>query len=160
LDRTAQAGQGDIMRVASVLLVEDDENDVMLIKRAFQKSHIINLIQVVTDGEAAISYLLGEGIYSDRTQYPFPVAVLLDLKLPRKSGLEFLSWAKQQPELKRLPIIVLTSSREACDIKDAYDLGVNSYLVKSFTSLELTETLKSFNMYWMVLNEPPQISQK
>jgi CheY-like chemotaxis protein len=143
------------MRVASVLLVEDDENDVLLIKRAFQKSHVVNLIQVVSDGEVAVAYLSGEGIYRDRARYPFPVAMLLDLKLPRKSGLEVLGWAKQQPELKRLPIIVLTSSREARDIKDAYDLGVNSYLVKPFTPAELTEMLKSFNLYWMVLNEPP-----
>jgi CheY-like chemotaxis protein len=143
-----------------VLLAEDDENDVLLIKRAFQKSHVVNGIQVVSDGEAAVAYLSGEGIYADRQQHPFPVAMLLDLKLPRKSGLEVLGWAKQQPELKRLPIIVLTSSREARDIKDAYDLGVNSYLVKPFTPTELTETLKSFDLYWMVLNEPPEISGK
>jgi CheY-like chemotaxis protein len=145
------------MRVASVLLAEDDENDVLLIKRSFQRSHVVNSIQVASDGDVAVAYLSGEGIYGDRAQFPFPVAMLLDLKLPRKSGLEVLGWAKRQPELKRLPIIILTSSREARDIKEAYDLGVNSYLIKPFTPLELTETLKSFNLYWMVLNEPPEI---
>jgi CheY-like chemotaxis protein len=143
-----------------VLLAEDDDNDVLLIKRAFQKSRVANAIEVVSDGEGAVNYLSGEGIYGDRARYPFPVAMLLDLKLPRKSGLEVLAWVRQQPEIRRLPIIVLTSSRESSDIRHAYDLGVNSYLVKPFTPLELTEMLHSFNLYWMVLNESADISYK
>src|SRR6266851_4837750 len=96
--------------IPPVLLAEDDENDVLLIKRAFEKSRLVNSLQVACD----------------RERYPMPVAMLLDLKLPRKSGLEVLAWVKQQPGLKRMPIIVLTSSREARDVQQAYDLGSTS----------------------------------
>lgn len=143
------------MRIPPVLLAEDDENDVLLITRAFQKSRLMNSIHVAVDGEAAVGYLSGEGVYNDRARYPFPVAMLLDLKLPKKSGLEVLAWVKQQPGLKRMPIIVLTSSRDIRDVQKAYDLGVNSYLVKPFTPNELTEMINTFNLYWLVLNEPP-----
>jgi len=112
--------------IPPVLLAEDDENDVLLIKRAFEKSRLVNSLQVACDGEVAVAYLSGEGTYSDRVRYPMPVAMLLDLKLPRKSGLEVLAWVKQQPGLKRMPIIVLTSSREARDVQQAYDLGSTS----------------------------------
>jgi len=154
----AQAGQRRM--IPPVLLAEDDENDVLLIKRAFEKSRLVNSLQVACDGEVAVAYLSGEGIYRDRVRYPVPVAMLLDLKLPRKSGLEVLAWVKQQPGLKRMPIIILTSSREARDVQQAYDLGVNSYLVKPFTPREFTEMLNSFNVYWLVLNEPPEIQRR
>ncbi len=96
----------------TILLVEDNPKDVLLIQRAFCKANIANPLQVVEDGEAAIRYLLGEEYYSDRTRYPIPILILLDLKLPRKSGAEVLAWLRQQPELKRLSVVVLTSSKE------------------------------------------------
>jgi CheY-like chemotaxis protein len=158
LGGVAQAAKSHM--IPPVLLAEDDENDVLLIKRAFEKSRLVNSLQVACDGEVAVAYLSGDGIYSDRVRFPVPVAMLLDLKLPRKSGLEVLAWVKQQPGLKRMPIIVLTSSREARDVQQAYDLGVNSYLVKPFTPREFTEMLNTFNVYWLVLNEHPEIQRR
>lgn len=144
----------------TILLVEDDPNDVMLIKRAFEKGKIVNPIQVVDNGEDAEGYLAGHGKYGDRKEYPIPVMILLDLKLPRKSGLEVLEWLKQQPTLKRLPVIILTSSTENKDINRAYDIGVNSYLIKPVEFDDLLELVKSLNLYWLLLNKKPEISEK
>ena len=141
----------------SILLVEDDPNDIILIKRAFEKTRITNPLQVVEDGEEAISYLAGKGRYADREKYPLPMLLLLDLKLPRKSGHEVLEWLRQQPILKRLTVVVLTSSQQSSDINRAYDLGANSYLVKPVTFDALVEIVKTLNLYWLLLNEKPII---
>jgi CheY-like chemotaxis protein len=140
-----------------ILLVEDDPNDIILIKRAFGKANITNRIQVVEDGEEAISYLAGKGRYGDRQNYPLPILILLDLKLPRKSGHEVLEWLRQQPMLKRLTVVVLTSSQQSSDVNRAYDLGANSYLVKPVTFDTLVEMVKGLNFYWVILNENPII---
>ena len=139
----------------SILLVEDDPNDIILIKRAFEKANITNPLQVVENGEEAISYLDGKGRYGDREKYPLPILILLDLKLPRKSGHEVLEWLRQQPGLKRLTVVVLTSSQQSSDINRAYDLGANSYLVKPVTFDTLVEVVKNLNFYWVILNENP-----
>lgn len=141
-----------------ILLVEDNHRDVLLIQRAFRKANLANPIQVVDNGEAAIRYLLGEEPYSDRTCHPFPVLILLDLKLPRKSGTEVLAWLQQQPNLKRLPVVVLTSSKEYADINQVYDLGANAYMVKPVAFDNLVEIVKTLNMHWITFNEKPQIS--
>ena len=112
----------------SILLVEDDYNDILLIQRAFRKAEIQQSMLQVTDGDEAIAYLSGEGQYTDRQTYPIPSLILLDLKLPRRSGLEVLAWIRQQTKLKRLLVVVLTSSQENSDLNRAYDLGANSYL--------------------------------
>jgi CheY-like chemotaxis protein len=140
-----------------ILLVEDDPNDALLIQRAMRKANLVNHVAHVDDGEKAVHYLAGTGPYADRTQFPLPVFVLLDLKLPRKSGLEVLSWAREQPLLKRLPIVVLTSSSERTDIGKAYDLGANSYLVKPVSFDGLFEMVKVLHPYWIVLNERPTV---
>jgi len=140
-----------------ILLVEDDPNDIILIKRAFEKANITNPLQVVEDGEEAISYLTGKGRYGDRVKYPLPMLLLLDLKLPRKSGHEVLEWLRKQPMLKRLTVVVLTSSQQSSDINRAYDLGANSYLVKPVTFDALVEMVKTLNFYWVILNEKPII---
>jgi CheY-like chemotaxis protein len=140
-----------------ILLVEDDPNDIILIKRAFEKANITNPLQVVENGEEAISYLTGKGRYGDRVKYPLPMLLLLDLKLPRKSGHEVLEWLSQQPMLKRLTVVVLTSSQQSSDINRAYDLGANSYLVKPVTFNALVEMVKVLNFYWVILNEKPII---
>jgi CheY-like chemotaxis protein len=140
-----------------ILLVEDDPNDIILIKRAFEKANITNPLQVVENGEEAISYLAGKGRYGDRVKYPLPILILLDLKLPRKSGHEVLEWLRRQPMLKRLTVVVLTSSQQSSDINKAYDLGANSYLVKPVTFDALVEMVKSLNFYWVILNEDPII---
>ncbi|HEY9861059.1 MAG TPA: response regulator, partial [Candidatus Obscuribacterales bacterium] len=138
-----------------VLLVEDDPNDVLLIQRAFTKANLQVPMQVVDNGEAAVSYLSGAGDYSDRDQHPLPILVLLDLKLPCRSGHEVLAWLRQQPGLKRLPVVVLTSSQEMGDIDRAYDLGANSYLVKPVAFNALIEIVKTLDLYWMTLNQAP-----
>lgn len=141
-----------------VLLVEDDPNDVLLIQRAWRKANIAAPLQVVTDGEAATRYLTGGGEFADRQRYPLPILVLLDLKLPRKSGFEVLAWLRQQPVLRRLPVVVLTSSSEPEDINRAYELGANSYLVKPVQFESLQEMMQTVHIYWLVLNEKPQLA--
>lgn len=141
----------------NILLVEDDPNDVFLIQRAFRKANLVKPIQVVQDGEAAMQYLSGYSCYGDRDRYPMPMLILLDLKLPRRSGLEVLEWLRQQPQLKRLLVVVLTSSKENSDLNRAYDLGVNSYLVKPVSFDGLLEMVKNLNQYWLILNEKPII---
>jgi CheY-like chemotaxis protein len=141
----------------TVLLVEDNPKDVFLIQRALRKAQIATPMQVVNDGDAAVQYLSGEVPYGDRTSHPLPVVVLLDLKLPRRSGAEVLSWIRQQPELRRLPVVVLTSSREYKDINRIYDLGANAYIVKPLDFEQLVEILKTLDLHWITYNEKPQL---
>jgi CheY-like chemotaxis protein len=140
----------------TILLVEDNRNDILLMQRAFRKANIITPLQVVEDGDGAVQYLLGERQYADRSLYPLPAVILLDLKLPRLSGFEVLEWRQQQPELRRLPVVVLTSSGEMSDVHRAYDLGANSYLVKPPTSVALEVMMQSVNSYWLAYNHKPQ----
>ncbi|GBL45318.1 response regulator [Sulfuriferula multivorans] len=142
----------------TLLLVEDDPNDIMLFRRAKDKTNLANPLQVVEDGEAAVAYLSGQGQYADRNRYPLPALVLLDLKLPRKSGLEVLAWLREQPGLRRLPVVVMTSSKESTDVGLAYDLGANSYLVKPVAFDNLLEMIKALGLYWFILNEKPDIN--
>ena len=139
-----------------MLLVEDDPNDILLIQRAFAKACLVNPLKIVRDGEEAFNYLSGNGEFSDRGRFPLPSLILLDLKLPRKSGLEILQWLREQPGLKSIPVIVLTSSKESSDVSRAYDLGANSYLVKPVGFEGLLELVKSIGMYWMILNKTPE----
>jgi len=141
----------------TILLVEDNPVDVLLMQRAFRNETFANTsLQIVRDGDAAVFYLNGDGEYSDRDRYPLPAIILLDLKLPRRSGHEVLVWLKQQPELKRLPVVMLTSSSQTLDVKRAYDLGVNSYLVKPVGFASLVEMMQSFSEYWLNYTELPE----
>jgi CheY-like chemotaxis protein len=142
----------------TILLAEDDQNDVMLIRRAFTKSHVVNPIACVENGEEAVAYLSGQGPYANRDDHPLPFMLLLDLKLPRMSGHEVLKWLRAQHGLRRLPVVVLTSSREPADINKAYELGANSYLVKPVVFEEFTTLLKQLQVYWLMLSEHPEIS--
>ncbi len=141
----------------TVLLVEDDPNDVILIRRAFEKARILNPFKVVHNGEEAVSYLRGEGRFSDRGEYPLPILIILDLKMPRMSGLEFLQWLSEEPALKRIIVVVLTSSNEAPDINLAYELGANSYLVKPVQFDDLMRIVRELHLYWLVLSEKPEL---
>jgi CheY-like chemotaxis protein len=141
----------------TLLLVEDKSNDVLLIRRALGKAGIANPLQVVGDGDQAVAYLAGDGPFADRERFPLPGVVLLDLKLPRRSGLEVLEWLRGQPGLKRLPVVVLTSSAESRDINRAYDLGANSYLVKPVEFGPLLEMVKALGPYWLALNQKPEL---
>jgi CheY-like chemotaxis protein len=140
-----------------ILLVEDNPTDVLLIQRAFRKANLSVPLQVVGDGEVAVQYLSGQEPYGDRSFYPLPVLILLDLKLPRKSGTEVLAWLQQQPVLKRLPVVVLTSSKEYADINNVYDLGANAYMVKPVAFDNLVDIVKTLNMHWLIFNEKPQV---
>ena len=144
-------------RIDAILLAEDDPNDVLLMRHVFNKLNLASLLQVVNDGEQAVDYLQGKGAYENRDRYPLPALLLLDLKMPRKSGFEVIEWIRQQPALKRLPIIVLTSSRETNDINRAYDLGANSYVAKVGKQEALLDLVKNLNQYWGLINEKPNI---
>lgn len=139
-----------------VLLVEDNPDDVLLIRRAFHKANLLNPIHVVVDGDEAVAYLSGEGEYEDRSTHPLPVLILLDLKLPKRSGHEVLEWLRAQEGLRRIPVAVLTSSKESADVNRAYDLGANAYLLKPVEFEALIELVKATNMFWLILNEPPE----
>jgi CheY-like chemotaxis protein len=140
-----------------ILHVEDDPNDVTLVGMAFRKAQLEISLFAATDGDQAVHYLAGDGIYADRTAHPLPTLVLLDLKLPRKSGLEVLAWLRAQshPYLRRVPVVMLTSSNQPDDIDAAYDLGANSYLVKPGDLRVLVEMFKSLHQYWFCCNARP-----
>jgi CheY-like chemotaxis protein len=138
-----------------ILLIEDDPNDQVLIRRAFAKAKLMNPLHMVDDGDAAVDYLAGDGQYADRQLHPLPTLILLDLKLPRRSGLEVLEWLRAQPGCRRIPVVVLTSSEDSADIARAYDLGANSYLVKPVDFDGLLELLRTVGLYWMVMNQYP-----
>ena len=140
----------------TMLLVEDDPNDILLIQRAFAKASLVNPLKIVRDGEEALNYLAGTGEFADRGKHPVPSLILLDLKLPRRSGLEVLQWLRDQPGLSHIPVIVLTSSKESSDINRAYSLGANSYLVKPVGFEGLLEMVKTIGMYWMIMNKGPE----
>lgn len=128
-----------------MLLVEDDPNDVLFMRRAWkQAGHPAPLI-VVEDGEKAVAYLSGAEPYSDRAQYPFPSHVLLDLKMPFLSGLEVLEWIRSTPEVKTLPVTILSSSAEPGDVERARQLGISDYIVKPSTLQELLNVVKRFS---------------
>lgn len=139
----------------SILLAEDNEDDVFLLQRAMAKAQLTNPVQVVPDGEQALAYLKGEGIYGDRTKYPFPALLLLDIKMPRMDGLEVLSAVRRDPLLKRLVVIFLTSSNQQRDINAAFDLNANSYLVKPAGSDRMTSVFETVRAYWLALNQYP-----
>jgi len=138
-----------------ILIVEDNPDDQLLLRRAFAKAHLANPLHLVGDGDAAVAYLSGEGAYADRAAHPLPALILLDIKLPKRSGLEVLAWMRDQPPLSRTPVVMLTSSRESEDINRAYDLGANSYLVKPVEFEGLMEMVKQLGVYWTIMNEPP-----
>lgn len=147
------------MPVTPILLVEDDPTDFRLIQRAFNKkfSETLQMFRL-TNGDDVIEYLSGDGPYENRSAYPMPAIVLLDLKLPRRSGFEVLQWLRRQATgLNRMPVIILTSSRHSADINRAYDLGANSYLVKPDTGAELEDLAAHFQTYWLGLNEFPSL---
>ena len=144
----------------TILAVEDEDDDVALLKRAFRKVGIPNPVTFLADGDAATEYLAGEGRYADRSAYPLPALMLLDLKLPKKSGLDVLAWMQEQPVVRRIPVVVLTSSRQSRDLERAYDLGANSYLVKPVAFEDLLKMIDALKVYWLTFNEPVRAQQR
>ncbi len=138
-----------------ILLAEDDPNDVLLIQRAFQKAGMKDILKVVRDGEQAIDYLSGRGLYANRGRFPFPYLLLLDLKMPATDGFEVLQWLRGQPDMRRLLVVVLTSSNLQADVDRAYELGANSYLVKPVEFDEMVNLIQRFEAYWTEINRTP-----
>jgi len=134
----------------TILLVDDDPNDILLIKRAFKKTEMPYPVEAVEDGESAKAYLEGKAPYDDRKKFPFPSMVLLDVNMPRISGHDLLSWIRKHPELKNLPVVMLTSSKAGADVDKAEELGANFYLVKPVKFEEYLELAKAVNLYCSV----------
>jgi len=139
-----------------ILLAEDRPDDVLLIRRAFESGRIFNPLFVVNDGEEAIAYLKGEGVYHNRDEYPLPDLMLLDLKMPRLDGFEVLRWIRQQPSFSRLLVIVLTSSDQLRDVNLAYQLGANSFLVKPQDFKRFVDACFILKEYWLKTNKSPE----
>lgn len=139
----------------TILLVDDDENDVLLLQRAFRKAGLHQSLRVARNGQEAVNYLLGADDYADRERYPLPFLLLLDLKMPGVDGFEVLRRARAEPDLKRLLIVVLTSSNLQTDVDRAYELGANSYLVKPVEFEEMVHMVQRFQAYWAEINRTP-----
>jgi len=139
------------------LLVEDREDDVLLVQRTFQGAQISNPLYIVRNGEEAIAYLKGDGPYSNRSEHPFPDLVLLDLKMPRIDGFETLEWIRQQPGIRKLPVIVLASSKELRDVNKAYTLGANSFLVKPLNFQNAVTLAKTLHDFWLSASNLPEM---
>ena len=137
-----------------ILLVEDSTNDVELTIKALANHHLANEVAVVRDGEEALDYLYRRGLYSERVAGN-PAVILLDLKLPKVSGLEVLRQIRSDDHLKQIPVVVLTSSQEEADRTKSYDLGVNAYVVKPIDFHRFVDAVKIVGVFWAVLNEPP-----
>lgn len=142
----------------TVLLVEDDLNDIFLVKRAFRTAHIPNPLQIVTDGEEAMSYLRGEGKYGDREAHPLPKLMVMDIKMPRRSGFEVLEWIKSGSGLlRRIPVIIVSSSNDPSDINRAYELGANAYMVKPMNYRAVEHLFESITQYWGLECAKPEL---
>lgn len=133
----------------TILIVEDNPDDVFFMQRACKTAKIENPIQVAVDGQEAIEYLEGAGKFADRDKYPLPCLVLLDLKLPRKTGHQVLAWMRERSELITVIVVALTTSREPRDITEAYRLGVNAYLVKPSSPTLLAEMMAAIRDFWI-----------
>lgn len=140
--------------MVEILLVEDNPHDVELTLRAFRQSKLANRIDVVRDGEEALAYLFRTGPYADRADGN-PRVMLLDLKLPKIDGLEVLRRVRGDDQLRSLPVVVLTTSREDRDVVESYKLGVNSFIVKPVDFSQFTDVVQQLGLYWLVLNQPP-----
>ncbi len=137
-----------------ILFVEDSEDDAALTIRALTKSGFTNKLHHVIDGEEAIDFLYGQGNYSSRDLNVKPKLILLDLKMPKVSGIQVLEKVKSDPNLKSIPVVILTSSKEDPDVVKCYDLGANSYIVKPVDSDGFFRAIKEIGLYWMILSQP------
>lgn len=155
--------ESDIQRsppLGTILLVEDDPDDAFMVGRALQQVGIANPLVVMRDGEQAVQYLQGEGAYGDRTQFPIPQLILLDLHLPGIDGFQVLTWLRQESKMRHLPVVVLTSSTYSPDVKRAYQLGANSFLTKPTDFMELVAELKARCDFWLMGTATPVLSAK
>jgi CheY-like chemotaxis protein len=142
----------------TILLVDDSENDLYLMRAAFQKAEFDCPLQEAHDGDEAIAYLNGDGAYGDRARFPLPTVVLLDLNMPMRNGFDVLEWIRDQKNLRRLSIIVLSASERPEDVERAFDLGAHSYLVKPRTLSDLTKMIRCLRD-WLQYNHFPPLNE-
>ena len=142
-----------------ILLAEDDENQVLLTRRAFQQAGLLNPIIAVEDGDQVIAYLKGEGKYANREEFPLPTLLLLDLKMPNRNGFEVLSWIRRQSTFSSLRVVVLTTSDRVLDVNRAYQLGANSFLTKPIDFRDFVQLTVAIRGYWLWLSKAPEISR-
>lgn len=140
-----------------ILLVEDNPDDVELTLHALRTNNVTNKIQVARDGAEALDFIFGRGPHAGRSLRDGPKVILLDLKLPKVDGLEVLRQIKNDPSVQRIPVVVLTSSREERDVVRSYELGVNSYIVKPVDFAQFAEAVRQLGLYWTILNQPPAL---
>src|ERR1041385_2499397 len=143
----------------TILLVEDNRDDEELTLRALRRSNIMNEVVVARDGQEALDYLFGRGNYVARDVEFLPAVVLLDLKLPKIAGVDVLRAIRTNGRTRRLPVVVLTSSKEDSDLNDVYDLGANSYIYKPVDFEKFTEAIGHLGMYWVLFNEMPPVKE-
>jgi len=142
---------------SNILLVEDEEAHAELTKRAIRKAGNANRVDIVSDGEQALDYLYNRGPYADKEEYSVPGLILLDIKLPGIDGIDVLKVIKEDPDLKRIPVIMLTTSERDEDIVRSYEHYANSYLTKPVGFKAFEEKIVQVDFYWMILNKPPVI---
>lgn len=143
------------MNTKTILLIEDNPSDIDLTKRALGKGHIVNNLVVVSDGQEALDYLFGMGAYASRDTSDLPTLTLLDLKLPKVSGLDVLRKIRAEAKTRRMPVVILTSSVEEQDMAAGYDSGANSYIRKPVDFGQFVQSVAQLGLYWLVLNEEP-----
>ncbi len=140
-----------------ILLVEDNQDDLDMTMRALRKANLANHIQAARDGAEALEFIFCQGAYAGRNMDSGPRLILLDLKLPKIDGVEVLKRIKEDPRTRTIPVVVLTSSKEQKDVVETYKLGVNSYIVKPVDFEGFSAAVQELGMYWLLLNQPPQI---
>jgi two-component system response regulator len=143
------------MKPKVILLVEDNPSDIGLTQRALAKSRISNELVVAGDGQEALDYLFGIGVYTGRDTMDLPSLILLDINLPRVDGLQVLRQIRADEHTRRLPVVILTTSKEEHDLAQSYDLGANSYIRKPVDFTQFAEAIEHLGLYWLVMNEPP-----
>ena len=148
------------MDTKPILLVEDSEDNIFLVRHAMHKAGVTRPLQVVTNGEQAVQYLSGTNGYSDWNQFPLPGIVLLDLKMPGMSGFDVLKWIRQRPGLKALRVAMLTSSDIPSEIKLAHELGANIFLTKPVELDHLVQIMKTLNEHWLHQAQSPAVTRE
>ena len=145
------------MKPDLILIADDNEDHALLLRRALKKGAVVNPVFVVRDGEETILYLAGQGKYADRYEYPLPGLLLLDLKMPVKNGFEVLEWIREQPGLRRLRVVVLTTSDDPRDVDRAYELGANSFMVKPLENHQFFGVTEAIKGYWLWMSSTPDL---
>jgi CheY-like chemotaxis protein len=148
-----------MQRQCTILIVDDDENDIFFVKRAFVEINVHCTFQMLKNGQETIDYLSGHGEFSDREKFPLPMMILMDLKMPIMDGFQVLAWLRGRPGIKVIPTVVFSSSDLPSDITRAYELGANSFMTKSVTYDGLLVKLQTLSQYWLEHCKHPQVGE-